>query len=67
MDDFFRTRTNPTIAKIGMIIQIAQNNVSTTELESEVVSPSLFRLIAVFEFVTSVAPEIESEIVPFPG
>ena len=66
MDDFFRTRTNPTIAKIGMIIHTAQNNVSTTELESEVVSPSLLKAIAVFEFVTSLAPEIDSEIVPFP-
>ena len=66
MDDFFRTRTNPTIAKIGMIIQTAQNNVSTTEVDSEVVSPSLFKAIAVFEFVTSLAPEIDSEIVPFP-
>ena len=52
---------------IGMTIQTAQNNVSTTELESEVVSPSLFKSIAVFEFVTSLAPEIDSEIVPFPG
>ena len=67
MDDFFRTRTNPTIAKIGMIIHTAQNNVSTTELESEVVSPSLFRSKAIVGFVTSLAQEIDSEIVPFPG
>ena len=67
MEDFFRIRTNPTIAKIGMIIQTAQNNVSTTELDSEVISPSLFKSIAVFEFITSLASEIDSEIVPFPG
>lgn len=64
MEDFFRTRTSPTIAKIGMIIQTAQNNVSTTELESEVVSPLLFKSITVLEFVTSLAPEIDREMVP---
>ena len=50
-----------------MIIQTAQNKVSTTELESSVVSPSLFKSIAVPELVTSIAPEIEREIVPSPG
>ena len=55
------TITNPTTANIGMIIQTAQNKVSTTELESSVVSPSLFTSIAATELVTSIAPKLKEK------
>ena len=67
MPGFFFRITNARIPSIGMIIQTAQNSISTVEEESSLDSPSLVNSISVSELITSLTPEIEREIVPLPG